>query len=77
MNKPYAFKAEHVRRLRALRTELESWNKAFINAWNNQEYESAKVAMRQANLAFGHLIDYESHLVGWQENGVPISGYSK
>lgn len=77
MNRPYTFKAEHVRKLRALRTELDSWNKAFTNAWNNQEYESAEIAMRQANLAFGHLVDYESKLVDWQKYGVPTSGYSK
>lgn len=77
MTREYKFKPEHVRKLRALRAELESWNKAFINAWNNQEYEAAKEAKRQANLAYGRLLAYENKLVGWQEQGIPCDGYAR
>lgn len=76
MNKPYAFRAEHVRRLRSLKSELESWEKAFIDAWNNHEYSRAKVAQAQANLAYANLQAYQNTLVGWSEKGIPTDGWA-
>lgn len=76
MTKPYYFKPEHVRKLRSLKSELVSWEQAFVNAWNNREYDSAKVAQAQANLAYANLQAYQNKLIGWETKGVPTDGYS-
>ena len=73
----YELKPEHTRKLRSLIAEEQRFNKAAEQAWRNEEYRAAKVAMCEANLAHARMLAYFDKLAGWQENGVVTDGYAK
>ena len=75
--KAYQLSKAHLQNLRALKRELDTFNQAFINAWANQHWEAAHVALRQANLAEANLRAYQVRLIDMQKNGIKTTGYAK
>ena len=73
----YQLSKAHLQKLRSLKRELDTFNQSFINAWANQHWEAAAVALRQANLAEANLRAYQVRLIDMQRNGIKTTGYVK
>jgi len=69
--KAYVKQACQVRKLRALRRQADTFAKAAMQAWDNEDWEQAKQACLQAQEAEAAWLAYFNTLRGWQESGVP------
>lgn len=74
--KPYKLKPEHIRKLRALKSEEKAYLDAVDKSWANGEATAAKAAVVLAEQAHAKWLAYFNKLRGWEENGVPATGHA-
>lgn len=74
--KPYKLTPQQMRKLGNLKKEEADAINLVHSAWKNGNVKEAKAAAVVANKAHAAWLAYFNKLVGWQENGVPVSEYA-
>lgn len=75
-NKPYKLKPSEMRKLLSLKKQEVDAINLCHSSWQNGDVKEAKAAAIIADQSHAKWLAYFNKLLGWQENGVPISDHA-